>query len=252
MKIQLIRHATVVLEIHGKTLLVDPMFSARGTLSPVKDVKNQDKNPLVDLPVPINRLFDCDALLLTHLHRDHFDEAAINVLPKDMRIFCQPKDEAGLKASGFMNTVPVKRNVLWEKIRIFRTPARHGHGATALAMAPVSGYVLHSPDEPVVYISGDSIFYSGTKKILERHQPDIAVCNCGEAAFACGRPITMGIGDLLKMCSYDTAIKIAAVHMEAWNHCGLTRDALKRSLTENRLNGRVFVPEDGETVEFRK
>ncbi len=248
MKIQLIRHATVLLEINGKTILIDPMFSHKGTLSPIKDVINQNNNPLVDLPLPIENLLDCDSVLLTHTHRDHFDEAAIKVIPKEMPIFCQPKDEAKLKDLGFLNVTPVNRNILWENINIARTPAKHGHGVTALSMAPVSGYVISTPGEPTVYVTGDSIFYSGTKKILEKYSPDIALCNCGEAAFASEKPITMGTPDLSEICRLAPRIKIVAIHMEAWNHCGLSRAALKKYVFENKFEARIFVPDNGEII----
>lgn len=248
MKIQLIRHATVLLEINGKTILIDPMFSHKGTLSPIKDVINQNNNPLVDLPLPIENLLDCHSVLLTHTHRDHFDEAAIKVIPKEMPIFCQPKDEAKLKDSGFLNVTPVNRNILWENINIARTPAKHGHGVTAISMAPVSGYVISTPGEPTVYVTGDSIFYSETKRILEKYSPDIALCNCGEAAFASGKPITMGTPDLSEICRFAPRIKIVAVHLEAWNHCSLSRAALKKYVFENKLEDRIFIPGDGEKI----
>ncbi|QJW48740.1 hypothetical protein HA075_25815 [bacterium BFN5] len=50
MKARLIRHATILLIYHGKTILVDPMLSAAGTMSPVVNSANGRLNPLVDVP----------------------------------------------------------------------------------------------------------------------------------------------------------------------------------------------------------
>ncbi|MDF2984807.1 MAG: hypothetical protein K0R50_317 [Eubacterium sp.] len=252
MNLQLIRHATLLLSINKKTILIDPMLSPKGALEPVKNVANQSRNPLVDLPVSAEDLLTCDAVLITHTHRDHFDDAAACFLPKNKLIFCQPKDVEKINKSGFINVVPVKRHLNWEGISIARTPARHGHGATALGLAPVSGYVLCGPAEPTVYITGDSIFYCETKKALDKYKPNIVICNAGQAAFSAGRPITMGIEDIQKILSCSPGSDIVAVHMEAWNHCVLTRNHLKKYVDENNLQSKVHVPEDGEEIQFVK
>lgn len=252
MNLQLIRHATLLLKIDNKTLLIDPMLSPRGVLEPVKNVINQDWNPLVELPVSAEYLLDCDAVLITHTHRDHFDDAAALAIPKNKLIFCQPKDVEKLTKSGFNYVVPVKRHLNWEGISISRTPARHGHGVTALGLAPVSGYVLCGPAEPTVYITGDSVFYCETKKVLDKYKPDIVICNAGQAAFSAGRPITMGIEDIVNILSCSPGSEIVAVHMEAWNHCVLTRNQLKKFIYENNLQSKVYVPLDGEEMQFVK
>nr|ELJ1592211.1 MBL fold metallo-hydrolase [Escherichia coli] len=44
--------------------------------------------------------------------------------------------------------------------------------------------------------------------------------------------------------------QIVATHMEAVNHCLLTRDALKEYARDNQIIEFVNVPEDGETLTF--
>lgn len=248
MYLRLVRHATIILGINDRTILVDPIFSGKGSMEPVKAVKNQSRNPLVDLSVSLDTLLSCHGVLVTHTHMDHFDEEAARLLPKDKQIFCQPRDRDKLLGYGFTKVTAVGRRFDWEGISISRTPARHGHGATALMMAPVSGFVLSSPKAPTVYICGDSVFYSGTANILERYKPDIVVCNAGEATFASGRPITMGIEDIDKIHRHSPAAKIVAVHLESWNHCVLTREALRSYVTGNNLQDQVFIPDDGEEL----
>jgi len=250
MNIKLIRHATVLLKIKNKTLLIDPVLSAKGTIEAVKDVPNKSNNPLVDLPIPISAIINCDAVLITHTHRDHFDEAAVNALPKDKLIFCQPQEEKKIVILGFTNVVPIKRNIKWGEIVITRTPAKHGHGVIAVSMAPVSGFLISTFGEPTVYIAGDTVWYSKIKNTLEKYKPEIAICNCGEATFSHGKPITMGTTDVLQMCSYSPSLKIVAVHMEAWNHCLLTRDMLNNFVIENKLQAQVYIPADGEDIVF--
>ena len=132
MHLRLIRHATLRLEVAGRRLLVDPMLDPAGARPPVEDTENDRRNPLVELPEPPEVVVEgIDAVLVTHLHRDHFDETAAALLPKDVPLLCQPEDVERLRARGFTDLRPVARTVELDGIRVTRTPARHGTGATA-------------------------------------------------------------------------------------------------------------------------
>ncbi len=249
-RIELIRHATLILHLDGKRILVDPILGDKGTISAIKGVPNERDNPLVELPVPVASITDCDAVLVTHMHRDHFDEKAMELLPKNIELFCQPEDEIQIKASGFSNVRAVHEKSDWDNISFHRTKGKHGHGAIALKMAPVSGFVITAPAEPSVYIMGDTVWCTCTKKTMEVFKPDIAVCNCGEARFSTGRPITMDARDILQVCNTSPDAKVVAVHMEAWNHCRLSRKSLRDVIIAHSLDKQVFIPADGEIIEF--
>lgn len=249
MNLRLVRHATLLLNIGGKSILVDPILAPKGSAEPVKGVANQNWNPMVDISFPVELLTSCDAVLVSHTHRDHFDEAAASILPKGVQMFCQPQDTEKLMNYGFKNVTPIDKEVEWNGITITRTPARHGHGITALKMAPVSGFVVRTQGEPSVYIAGDSVFYCDTEKVLERYKPEIIICNAGEATWD-GTPITMGIRDISQLHRVCPKAKIVAVHMEAWNHCILTREVLRKYVSEYDLAENVFIPADGEELVF--
>lgn len=250
MKIQLIRHATVIITIGDKRILVDPMLSMAGIMDPIKGVQNQNKNPLVELPLGIEDIIKCDAVLVTHTHRDHFDEEAIKILPKTMPLFCQPEDEAKIKSFGFTEVHSVMDSCKYGSITFNRTQGKHGHGLIARKMAPVSGFVVSCPGEPVTYIAGDTVWCGKVKKALKEFKPDIVICNCGSAQFKWGAPITMSTGDINKICRKYPRTKIVAVHMEAWNHCRLTRKDLKDYLMKKSIQRNVYIPEDGERLNF--
>jgi len=100
-RLTLIRNATIVLELDGKRLLVDPMLDDAGARPPVENTGDDRRNPLVPLPRPAKEIVrDLDLVLVTHLHHDHFDEAAVHVLPRDVPVLCQPEDEERLLALG--------------------------------------------------------------------------------------------------------------------------------------------------------
>ena len=108
---------------------------------PIEQTANPVRNPTVELPFPAEEIVaGLDAVLVTHCHKDHFDETAERLLPRDVPVFCQPEDEQRLRAVG-LDVRPVEASLDWNGLVIHRRPARHGFGAMAEALAPVSGFV---------------------------------------------------------------------------------------------------------------
>lgn len=104
MKITHIRNATLIVEYGGKTFLIDPMLAEKGTYPPFPNSIRQDQNnPLVNLPISVEEIIaDVDAVIVTHLHLDHFDDAAKQALPKDIKMFVQNEEDAAVvKEAGF-------------------------------------------------------------------------------------------------------------------------------------------------------
>lgn len=250
MKIRLIRHATMLLSIGSANILVDPMFSPAGKMDPVSNSANELRNPLVELPVSVESLLGIDAVLVTHTHRDHFDEEAARVLPKNIPVFCQPEDMEKIRAMGFTKTISIQSSHTWNGILFTRTGGRHGTGKTGIMMGPVSGYVLQTPKEPSLYIAGDTVWCPEVVQSLEAFQPQITVVYSGAARFLTGDPITMAAGDIAKVCRNGNQTRVLAVHMEAFNHCALTRKQLREYLEQEGLSERVIIPADGEWLDF--
>jgi len=249
-KIQLIRHATLLLTIGGKLILVDPMLSKAGTMAAVPDVANPAPNPLVDLPLDPASLKNVDAILITHTHRDHFDDTALQILPCDRQIFCQPEDKGKMAETGFTQVQAVEEAVVWEGITIYRTKGQHGIGSIGEKMGPVSGFVLQDRGEPSLYIAGDTIWCSEVQVALEKYQPQIIVCFAGAAQFGSGGPITMDKEDIYNVCKQSPAAQVVVVHMEAWNHCALSRKELQAFIQKESLTEQVYIPADGEWMNF--
>lgn len=237
MELTLVRNATLLLELAGKRVLVDPMLDDEGARPPIEGTRNPVPNPTAPLPMPAEGVVaGLDAVIVTHRHRDHLDGTAEELLPRDVPVFCQPEDEVALRELG-VDARAVDDEVDWDGLRIVRTPGRHGTGPIADALAPVSGFVLGG-----LYIAGDTVWYEGVEATIERHQPRVAVVNAGGAEFAEGGLIIMGIDDVREVAARVPTV--VAVHLEALNHCYLTRAAIRASLPD------VLVPADGETLEI--
>jgi L-ascorbate metabolism protein UlaG (beta-lactamase superfamily) len=243
MRLRLIRHATLIVEFSGKRLLVDPMLSDVGAMPPVQNAPNQVNIPLVPLPIAASEVVQgIDAVLVTHTHRDHWDDAATKLVPKDHILFGQAADQMKFHEWGFHRFQTIYTNFSWEGIEIIRTGGQHGTGEIGKAMAPVAGFVLKNAGEPTLYIAGDTIWCREIEHAIATHKPDVIVVNAGAAQFNEGDPITMTADDVLRVCEAAPQAKIIAVHMETVNHCLLTRAMLRE-----RAVG-VVVPNDGDFV----
>ena len=237
MRITLVRSATLIVELGGKRILVDPMLDDVGARHPIEQTRNQVPNPTVPLPFPAEDVVrGLDAVMVTHRHRDHLDTRGEQLVPRDVPVFCQPEDEHALRALG-LDARPVVDELDWDGTRITRTPARHGSGRIAELLAPVSGFVLDD-----LYLAGDTVWYEPVEETIERHRPRVAIVNAGGAEFVEGGLIVMGVDDVREVVARVPTV--VAVHMEALNHCFLTRAELRRSIPQ------VLVPQDGETLEL--
>ena len=253
MKIHFVRHATFAFEMGDLRVLVDPMLAEAGTAPAVPNTPNGRPNPLVDLPFGEDGLSDLvnntDAVLVTHTHNDHWDGRAQELIPKDRLVLCQPEDEAKISSAGFANVSAVDPGLAWKGLRFSRTGGRHGTGEIGAQMAPVSGFVVQAEDSPSLYVAGDTIWCEEVEEALLAHRPDIIVVNAGAARFLHGDPITMTAEDVARVCRAAPEAYVIATHMEAINHCLLTRAELAQTLNEHGLADRVEIPADGETLE---
>ena len=231
------RSATIIVELAGRRILVDPMLDDVGARPPIEGTRNQVANPTVPLPFPAEEVVQgLDAVLVTHRHRDHLDARGEELLPHDVPVFCQPEDEAALRTLG-LDVRPVEDALEWDGLRITRAPARHGTGRVAELLAPVSGFVLDD-----LYLAGDTVWYEEVEATIERHRPRVAVVNAGGAEFVEGGLIVMGVEDVREVVARVPTV--VAVHMGALNHCFLERESLRRAVPG------ALVPEDGETLEL--
>lgn len=248
-RVRLIRHATCVIRYAGRTLLLDPLLSDPGVLPPFARTPNPRPNPLVPLPVPATRVLDgVEACLVTHTHSDHWDTAATTLVPKDLPLLIQPPDAAKFEGWGFRAVQAVTDSLTWQGIRVSRTGGQHGRGAVGERLAPVSGFVLSASGQPTLYIAGDTVWCPEVSAAIDTHTPDIIVVNAGAAQFLDGGLITMGVDDVVQVCRAAPTARVIAVHMEAINHCLLTRNALRAEFTKAGVTTPLLVPADGEEL----
>ncbi|HEX6510004.1 MAG TPA: MBL fold metallo-hydrolase [Chloroflexota bacterium] len=182
--ITFIGHSSFLIQTGGASLLIDPVFATRLVLL------RRQRRPgirLRDLP-PI------DAVLITHAHMDHLNRPSLRAITREMRRRGLPSPVA-VVPSGVEDLVSTLGfgQVLslgwWEsldlpntpaRIRITHTPARHwGARLFKDTHRGFGGYVIQAPNQPIIYHSGDTAYFSGFHEIGQRLHPEIALLPIG-------------------------------------------------------------------------
>jgi L-ascorbate metabolism protein UlaG (beta-lactamase superfamily) len=252
MKIHQLRNATFIIEAENNFILIDPMLGEKGTITPFSFIRNKAKrNPLVSLPVNASNLLEkVSHCLITHRHPDHLDkEGKYFLIENKIPVVCGERDAANLIKKGlFVKTVLE----LWQNQNFIRgnikaIPTKHGYGWIHLLMGNGIGFYLELPNSPSLYITGDTIFTDAVHKVLSELKPDLSVVASGCAKLDIGKPLIMTITDIIKFVELSQG-KVIANHLEALNHCQTTRSLLRERLTKKRLIDKVYIPNDGETI----
>ena len=81
-------------------------------------------------------------------------------------------------------------------------------------------------------------------------QPDVVVVNAGNASFATNElgPVTMRKEDVEKVHNLLPDATIIVIHMEAVNHCILSRKELREFVSEKGIHDKVVIPEEGQSI----
>ncbi|MBI0577329.1 MBL fold metallo-hydrolase [Neobacillus cucumis] len=254
MNIQLIRNATIVVEYAGKKFLIDPFLADKGTYPPFSNTIRQEQfNPVVDLPTSIDSIINnVDAVIVTHLHLDHWDDTAKEVLPKGTKMFVQNENDAGeVKNAGFQNVEVLQEDTVFDNIQLIKTKGDHGRGEKLLKRAgQVCGVVFKHSTEKKLYVAGDTVWYDPIHEVIETHKPEIIIVNGGDNQILELGSLVMGKDDIFEVYKAAPNAKIISVHMEAVNHWTLSRDELKSFINEKGISSHVLVPYDGESYTF--
>lgn len=255
MNIQQLRNATLIVELAGKRILVDPMLAPKHALPPLRVFGARQRNPCVDLPggaaAALESVTHC---LITHCqkgHFDHLDRAGIRWLrERQIPVICTPED-AGYLAQRGLKVAPLPRDheqpspFLGGQIRTQR--CTHGRGLIGRLMEHGVGYLIEVPGESSLYLSGDTILSPAVRAFVARHRPDVCVVPAGGARFDLGGDIIMGLEETLAFTRGATG-QVVANHLEAISHCPVTRTALAAAARAAKLEHRLLIPADGEIL----
>lgn len=256
MKIRQIRNATLILELDDKRILVDPMLAGKGTLASLRLFSSWQRNPIVELPASAEQALDTVThCLITHCqkgHFDHLDRATIDwLISRNVPVICTPHDAPYL-ARRKLNVQPLAEGhrdpvaFLGGLIRTVR--CTHGGGLVGRMMEHGVGYLIEYPGEPSIYLAGDTVLTQTVREFVMRHQPQVSVVPAGGARFDVGGDIIMGVADVLEFVTLSEGI-VVANHLEAINHCPVTRRELRKAAIDMGVAHKLLIPADGERLE---
>ncbi|MET7933707.1 MBL fold metallo-hydrolase [Streptomyces sp. NPDC005322] len=202
-EILFIGNATLLIRYGTLTLLTDPNFLHRGQYAYLGKglVSRRLTEPALrieDLPA------DLDAVVLSHLHGDHWDRTVRRKLDRALPILTTPHASRRLQAlHGFSRATGLPTwhdHVLIRdetQVRVTALPGRHGPAGVHVLLPPVMGSLLEfgTPGGPVrlrLYITGDTVMFPGIHQIARRC-PDVhlAVVHLGGTRFPGGVIVTM-------------------------------------------------------------
>ena len=165
-------HSSVVLEIDGRRLLLDPVWAER--VSPVSFAGPKRFHPP---PLPLDELPALDAIIISHDHYDHLDRSVIRALgatgvPFITSLGVGARLERWDVAPQRITELDWGQSTLVENLTVTATPARHfsGRGVIDADTTLWASWVIAGPQNRV-FFTGDTGYFSGVAQIGERYGP---------------------------------------------------------------------------------
>ena len=87
MEITQVRNATIIIKFENTKFLVDPWLMPKDYMPGFDTAVNAEvRQPRVELPFDIAKIIDVDAVIITHIHPDHWDEFAEKALAENSHV----------------------------------------------------------------------------------------------------------------------------------------------------------------------
>ncbi len=255
LQIHQIRNATIIVTYNNKRFLIDPWLMPKDYMAGFDaGLNSQIRQPRVELPIPVEKIVDVDAVILTHYHPDHWDDFAAKAINKNIPFFVQSEtDKKLIENLGFKDVRIIKENGTdFEGIKLYKTNCQHGKRETVKPLCEqvgmpydAMGVVFKSENEKTLYVAGDTIWCEEVKEALDKFHPEIIVTNSCGATVINGERLIMDKNDMKEISSYSKNSVIIASHMDTVSHLTVTRDDIKNLKLKN-----VIVPDDNEILVF--
>lgn len=162
MRITYIGHATLLIQLGGRTFLTDPNFEPNlGKLLP----------RVSDPGIPIDRLPDIDAIFVTHAHADHLSFKSLDNLPK-APIFAPPAIAKWLRRRGYDRATPIGPgdSIHTGSVEVHAASATHkGHRYGVDRWRGAANMYLFDTKEISCFFAGDTALMPDSTGMIESH-----------------------------------------------------------------------------------
>lgn len=249
-------HSTFLVQIEGKTILIDPMFGEVPSPHPLLGKKRFSK----ELPIAIEKLPEIDMIIMSHDHYDHLDYGSIQQLKDKTKNFYMPLGMGAHFEEWGVDSSKIHELGWWDEIQadgllLALTPARHfsGRGLNNRFSTLWGSWVIQGKDDNI-YFSGDSGYGPHFKQIGEKYgQFNFAMMECGqynerwEEIHMMPEQTAQAAKDIQAKVFMPIHWAAFTLAMHSW------RDPIERVMVKAKeISQPIFVPEIGQFIELNK
>lgn len=244
-------HSSLLLQMHGMNILIDPMFSER--ISPVSFA---GPKRFSDAPVKISELPHIDILVISHDHYDHLDYQVIREIDEKTDRYIVPLGVENHLERWGVEKGKIRNMAWWEEttingLTIGCTPSRHYSGRSLDdQFATLWASWVFKDEYYQIFESGDTGYGEHFQKIYEKYGNfDFVMIDC--AQYDMNWPEVHMFPEeavqAVKMLGAKTAMPIHWAAMSLANHAW--DDSAERFVYDGENNGlNIVTPYLGETM----
>ncbi|ALI29387.1 hypothetical protein XA26_55970 [Mycolicibacterium fortuitum] len=257
-------NATTLIAAEGITLLTDPNFLHLGQHAYLGYglVSKRLRPPALT----VEQLPPIDAVLLSHMHGDHWDRVTQRKLDRELPILTTPHAAKRLARRGFGHATGMST---WQSHRIVKgsltvtvtsMPGRHAPTPVDRLLPPVMGSMIEFTDGAVtrrLYVSGDTLFVDELREIPVRFSSiDLGVLHLGGTRLPAGSKLPFGLtvtmdagqgADLVELLDLP---KMIPVHFDDYSVFASSLNDFRAEMARRGLGDRVIELDRGASVAY--
>ncbi|NOQ57624.1 MBL fold metallo-hydrolase [Mycolicibacterium fortuitum] len=240
-------NATTLIAAEGITLLTDPNFLHLGQHAYLGYglVSKRLRPPALT----VEQLPPVDAVLLSHMHGDHWDRVTQRKLDRELPILTTPHAAKRLVRRGFGHATGMST---WQSHRIVKggltvtvtsMPGRHAPTPVDRLLPPVMGSMIEFTDGAVtrrLYVSGDTLFVDELR--------EIPVPAGSKLPF--GLTVTMDAGQGADLVELLDLPKMIPVHFDDYSVFASSLNDFRAEMARRGLGDRVIELDRGASVAY--
>jgi L-ascorbate metabolism protein UlaG (beta-lactamase superfamily) len=261
-----IGNATTLISAGGITVLTDPNFLHQGQHAYLGYglVSKRRRPPALS----IDELPPIDAIVLSHMHGDHWDRVAQRSLDHSLPVLTTPHAAKRLVRRGFDGARGV---TTWRShdiakgattLRVTSLPGRHAPTWTQRLLPPVMGSMLEfgTADDPCqrrLYISGDTLFIEELKEIPVRFEAiEAGIVHLGGTRLPAGNRLPFGLTVTMDGVQGAAAVaaldlpKVVPVHFDDYGVFASPLSDFRDAMTRRGLDDRIVEIRRGESAQI--